>query len=741
MKNKIQLTLWQRIVTASIYVTVFVLIAHFFTNDFTFLFDSNAVYNKIFVSVVLLLIFGSYIAEPFFTKPTDILVNSTSILLFLLSIDSSETFVGYEIIKYSALSLILLSVVLILISNIFKNSKWQEVFIDFVVKIGQSKVSYSVLYLALIFSYFTNEPKQFAILFTFWVIFITRFLVEGFIDWVTKVFKYLFKDKNSSFIGEAIGYENPYIFKVEVNILNTKVSAQIGDLVSVSLKMDSSVFGVIIDQKTLLNRKWLTVYLFKNENETIKDTSSVSFLKYNNLLSKNYNVSKVDVESLSKTNRDIIEENYLYKNRQNVIGYVEQGSDIGKIRFYILANGYKEAFSEGLIVSTFVKNKPVLYQIIDASTKDEDLGNHDSHSYISVIAKKLGEYKNKEIETVTWLPEMYSPVFRLEKNISVDVLCKNKDIGTLPGTNFTIEVKDFNFLVTHNTAILGILGIGKSCLTFELIKKVVHNTEAKIICIDITNEYSRKLIEYIDGSLIEFDTIGDTFLTELKTSSLKKGSADDSTQWGNKKEYEGKLKTRISDFNQREKRVLILNPDIHAVAEACADYKITHHSELTVAQKTRIISEQSFMVCKENWDSLTVADQNTTKDAKILIVYEEAHSLIPEWNSSANKGDGDASNGTARVILQGRKYGLGSFVITQRTANISKSILNQCNTVFAMRIFDDTGKQFLENYIGSDYANTLPTLEPRHAICIGKALNLKQPIVIKLNDMSDVIIK
>ncbi len=50
----------------------------------------------------------------------------------------------------------------------------------------------------------------------------------------------------------------------------------------------------------------------------------------------------------------------------------------------------------------------------------------------------------------------------------------------------------------------------------------------------------------------------------------------------------------------------------------------------------------------------------------------------------------------AKVILQGRKYGLGSFVVTQRTANISKSILNQCNTIFALRVFDDTGKQFLE---------------------------------------------
>ena len=128
------------------------------------------------------------------------------------------------------------------------------------------------------------------------------------------------------------------------------------------------------------------------------------------------------------------------------------------------------------------------------------------------------------------------------------------------------------------------------------------------------------------------------------------------------------------------------------------------------------------------------------KKARIMLVFEEAHSLIPEWSSIANEGDKTAVNGTAKVILQGRKYGLGSLVITQRTANISKSILNQCNTIFALRVFDDTGKQFLENYIGSDYSNTLSTLPERYAIVTGKALNLKQPIIIRLNNMQEIML-
>jgi DNA helicase HerA-like ATPase len=138
---------------------------------------------------------------------------------------------------------------------------------------------------------------------------------------------------------------------------------------------------------------------------------------------------------------------------------------------------------------------------------------------------------------------------------------------------------------------------------------------------------------------------------------------------------------------------------------------------------------------------LTIARNNGETDkARYLMVLEEAHSLVPEWNSVANEGDKSSTNGIAKVILQGRKYGFGSMVIAQRTANISKSILNQCNTVFALRVFDDTGKQFLENYIGSEYSNLLPTLEERHAIAIGKALKLKQPLVIALNSKDDVML-
>ena len=325
------------------------------------------------------------------------------------------------------------------------------------------------------------------------------------------------------------------------------------------------------------------------------------------------------------------------------------------------------------------------------------------------------------------MPEIYTPIFLLDP-LNVHYDCNNF-IGKLPNTNYGIPIKTPHELVTHNTAILGILGIGKSCLTFELLQKLITTTAVKIFCIDLTNQYSKELPKYISPDLIQVD-----FDSEI-LATLKAGNAigipANPASWGNEVLYRTTIATEIDAFIASEKRVITINPDIHNVSKAGSSFNITHKVDLTPAEKVRFISER--LIVK-------ASSLGETSEARFLIVFEEAHSLVPEWNSIANEGDKNATNGTAKVILQGRKYGLGSFVVTQRTANISKSILNQCNTIFAMRVFDDTGKQFLENYIGSDYSNLLPTLEERHCIAIGKALKLKQPVILELNDMNKIIL-
>jgi hypothetical protein len=149
--------------------------------------------------------------------------------------------------------------------------------------------------------------------------------------------------------------------------------------------------------------------------------------------------------------------------------------------------------------------------------------------------------------------------------------------------------------------------------------------------------------------------------------------------------------------------------------------------DVTPVEVTSIISEVT----------LSLLQDKTTDKARACLIFEEAHSLIPEWSSAAVDGDKAATNRTSRAILQGRKYGLGCLLITQRTANVTKTILNQCNSIFAMRTFDETGKNFIANYIGNEYSDKLSSLKERQAVFYGKASTCENPVLIRLNDRDD----
>lgn len=750
--GKLKLTINQRIVAVVIYSLIFITSCYLLDGfSFNFLLDTNNKFNLLFVSGALLLIFGSYITEPFFTKPVDIVTNSTSAILALLSINDSKSFILYDYIFWTSVGLLLLSIFVITTKDNQKLEKLNIIFYHTLTSLGQSKIIFSIIYILTIISYFRDNDIEFVFYLTFWVMLTSQFVVEAFIVFATKILNHIHDKTANDIVGIAIGCENPYLYKVEVDYYKHKIEeVKKGDTVYLSLNDNLGAVGIVINEKQLLNKKWITIYLLEDNNRPLKINLKTKKLveSGNTIFSKDNAVYTFDLYELEDKDKEKVTQNYLYKNRDKFIGYITDGSDINKIRFLSIldsSNTNYQKIREGAVIKSKIYNKETLFQIIDGRTNEEQLEKHDVHGFMIGIAQKLGYYNQHahELEMVEWLPNIYSPVIFDELSSS------NNDplaIGVLPKTGFEIVIKDPNSLVTHNTAILGILGIGKSCLTFELIQKIIINTEAKVICIDITNEYIKGLSDYIDSNLISND-LEDSF-NEINNKFdyiHKENETINYEKSGNLNLYKDEIEKDLNLFlfNEQQmptnqifdstKRVRIYNPDYHKVSkgEKVGYQAIT--SDLTQAEKTRIIAERLFLIIRK----LKISED---QEAKILIVFEEAHSLIPEWNSTANEGDRSASNGTAKVILQGRKYGLGCIVVTQRTANISKSILNQCNTIFAMRVFDDTGKQFLQNYIGADYSNTLPTLEERHAIVVGKALKLKQPVIIQLNDKNKIIL-
>jgi len=87
--------------------------------------------------------------------------------------------------------------------------------------------------------------------------------------------------------------------------------------------------------------------------------------------------------------------------------------------------------------------------------------------------------------------------------------------------------------------------------------------------------------------------------------------------------------------------------------------------------------------------------------------------------------------------LQGRKYNVGLLVIAQRTANVSKTILTQCNSIIAFQEFDKTSSDFLSNYFGQEISSTLPNLKFRQAIAAGKAFKSNVPMIFEVPEINE----
>lgn len=747
--NDRQLSAPQRLIVALLYIATLTGIIRFFSGNWQFL-QGSSPFGLIFVSAALLLIFGTYLTEPYFTKPADTITNCAAIILALISVKDKANFVAYNYFMTLAILFLIFGVVTVIFSN-DPRPKWQRAIYAIVTKLGSSKIAFTAMYILTLVSFFTENAAEFWVLLSFLILLLAKFVFEDIVLWLTRLLHMLRSgDSTIDLLGEAIGKENPFLFKVEVDTSKRHVrGTRRGGLVYLKSGSHSGFLGVIANEKSLLNTRWLTVYLLQSSGKAINlDLNSNTITHSENIYSPNNLVYSLDINSLPDEIADPIREDKLFKNSERIVGYVAPGSNINKVKFETLADASNNEYllHEGTILEIDIDKSQCLYQVIDAQTDEENLEKHNSTGFTIGIAQKLGSYSTskRELNVVKWLPEMYAPVY----------FCNNDDkptkgvnsIGLLPGTKFEIDIKEPDSLVTHNTAILGILGIGKSVLTFELLQKVLSSTKSKVICFDITNEYKAQLPKYTSEAIIADDQNAFNSINSKFDYVHTENGKSDFTKSGNVDEYRTSVQKSLIEFffggttipedgkMSADSRIRIFNPDYHKVSkgEKVGFNVIT--VELTQAEKVRIISEESFRIL------MTIGVESELK-ARLLLVFEEAHSLIPEWNSTANEGDKTAVNGTAKVILQGRKYGLGSFLVTQRTANISKSILNQCNTIFALRVFDDTGKQFLENYVGADYANALPTLEERHSVAVGKALMLKQPVILRLNNMEDIVIK
>ncbi|MGD0857391.1 MAG: DUF87 domain-containing protein [Dehalococcoidia bacterium] len=668
-----------------------------------------------FYSGAAALILGSLLITPFFTSPANAISYLVAALIAIFAFDVPDNYFYDALLRQSIIVFCCLMLVVSISSIVFKDSKNRllhniaEIGRVLADNLGSPRFVYAVVIIYALWEYHRGSPMElFFVGFSGIVIAIQP--IETIGNVIQRIHDVWRPSAAPNLVGLLIAHQMPDL------LLIREESAQIikpGACLLVADEHAPFKIGIVLGN-------------FGRDEGVLLRALEISIPdKYHSHLKELVNqIPEGFVSILSQTEIDVFQGDiYLLKNWGSFVGIVAPETTTERLYFEIIE---EKDVEQGRLVETFVGQKHVLYQILDGLTKEEIIQQKNTYGFARGEAAQVGiwDENNRKFRPCNWIPKLNAPVFLKSEEKPVD----NADaIGYFPSTNYEISIKNLNELVTHNTAILGILGVGKSMLAIEIVERLIA-IKIKVICIDLTNQYAKELAVFLDTKTEDEEI---KKLGEIGRSG-KANYKQNVEEGGSKSLFARQIKIYLEAFlaDENPYYLKIFNPlQFEVWRQDSKPYNNTASmASLTPTEITQIISEATLEIAQK---------RGMTDKARVCLVYEEAHSLIPEWNSVAAEGDKAATNGTARAILQGRKYGLGCVLITQRTANVTKTILNQCNTIFAMRTFDDTGKEFLSNYLGSEYASKLPSLKERHAIFFGRASSCENPVMIRLNDQSD----
>lgn len=145
--------------------------------------------------------------------------------------------------------------------------------------------------------------------------------------------------------------------------------------------------------------------------------------------------------------------------------------------------------------------------------------------------------------------------------------------------------------------------------------------------------------------------------------------------------------------------------------------------DIAIGLITRFVYDSMFWGRNESY---------TGKNRPLLLAYEEAHAYL-------NKNDNNSYSKSAveRIFKEGRKFGVGALVISQRPSEISETILAQIGTLIALRL-TNSGDQSIVKSSSPDNLNSLidllPSLRIGEAVIVGESIKIPSRVRVKLNN-------
>lgn len=358
-------------------------------------------------------------------------------------------------------------------------------------------------------------------------------------------------------------------------------------------------------------------------------------------------------------------------------------------------------------------------------------------------------------------------------------------IGTYVGEGDIPCYTNINELFNKHTAILGSTGSGKSAAVAGLVHSVIEykrgynvkNWHPHIVILDVHNEYSN-----IFNHGVTLSTYDQTLriphwifnLDELFNLLVNKSPSSASKQY--KELKSALLECRIEgnkNIGLDENDVTVDTPipySLGTLLSECKNDDVNQSIEKLMQDRrfdfiTKDIGDEDLVAIISQFvdfeNSIKIIDisgipnevagtlsscisnmlfnyklwQNEAERGQdpIVFICEEAHRYVPNSSFAEYK---EARKAIQTIAKEGRKYGLGIVLVTQRPSELDTTILSQCNTWIVLRLTNSADKEHVSNFLPDSLTNLksiLSSLRRSEAIFIGTASTI--PARIKLRQL------
>ena len=203
-----------------------------------------------------------------------------------------------------------------------------------------------------------------------------------------------------------------------------------------------------------------------------------------------------------------------------------------------------------------------------------------------------------------------------------------------------------------------------------------------------------------------------------------------------------KIKNKIETLRQDGRFAFLVRPDDSVTDELAAI--LGQYLRIPVSDKPLSIIDLSgvpsdvvdvvvSLLCRMVFDFAIWSPRPV--EAPIVLVCEEAHRYAPRRDDAAFQ---PTKRALSRIAKEGRKYGVGLGLISQRSSELADSIVSQCNTLIALRMSNEQDQRFVQRALPdsvSSLVSVLPSLRTQEALVVGEGSIV--PVRLRFKDLSE----